>query len=145
MAIDGGLRKLFHQLKAGWHWQAVETGGTGLGIPDSNFCHRGIEGWCEYKLAEASAVGLRPEQYSWIDRRTRNGGRVFVAVRHQHQGGPRKGPPADSLYVVPGRLVEPLHRMGLDWVRATDEQGPRAWHGGPGSWDWDAIAATLIS
>lgn len=142
--IDGGLRPMFHQKFRGWHWQAIETGGTGRGIPDSNYCYRGVEGWIEMKGCEASHVGLRPEQTGWISRRVRNGGRVFIAVRQRHAGGPRKGDPIDRLWLIPGRDVETLHRQGLEWAAATSDAGPLVWHGGPARWDWDAVATCLL-
>jgi len=111
--IDGGLRKLFHSKLRGFHWQTIESGLTGRGVPDSNFCGNGIEGWVEFKKTAVWAVGLRPEQIGWHLKRARAGGRTFIAVRRIHEGGPRKGPPVDQLWIFPGRMAEELATTGI--------------------------------
>lgn len=137
--IDGGLRDKFRdKLRRGWHWQSIETGGTGRGIPDSNFCTDGIEGWIEFKKTEAWSVGLRTEQIGWIRERTIRGGRVFVATRRQTQGGVRLGAPVDEIWLHSGRVVSELGKHGL--------KGPDpliVCSGGPENWDWDKIGEIL--
>jgi hypothetical protein len=145
--IDGGLRKTFRErLRSGWHWQSVETGGTGLGIPDSNFCVGGVEGWVEYKRTEAWAVDLSPEQIGWHLHRNRVGGRTFIAVRRQHSGGPRKGPAVDELWLVRGSWAGRLGQEGLPQTEA-DALVPSwiagRWGGGPARWDWDTIGGII--
>lgn len=149
MSIDDGLRSLFRENLPDFDWQSVETGGTGRGIPDSNFCakpllphHSGYEGWIEYKSTDGYAVALRPEQTGWITRRVRFGGRVWIAVRRRHGGGPRLGDPVDELHLIPGGLAVAARVGGL---RAPPVlRAARCWHGGPGrGWDWRAVAAAL--
>jgi hypothetical protein len=139
--IDGGLRRLFQQHLPWVHWQAVETGMTGRGIPDLNYCARGVEGWVECKQTTGWAVGLRPEQVAWLARRTRAGGRCWVAVRRKCPAGPRRVV-ADELWLVPGTHVVPLHREGLRAVLG-DGGAQGIWVGGPAAWDWREIAACL--
>ena len=80
--IDGSLRSLIRKNLPLVHWQAIETGGTGRGIPDMNGCSNGIEVWIENKVASGLKVHtMRPEQVAWIERRARAGGRVFIFVR----------------------------------------------------------------
>jgi len=72
--INGGLRQLFRAKLPGFDWVSIESGSTGGGIPDSNYCVRtnditGIEGWIEHKQTDGWAVTLRPEQVGWIARR----------------------------------------------------------------------------
>lgn len=142
MSIDGGLRPLFHdRLRAGFHWQAVESGGTASGIPDTNFCCDGIEGWVEMKQTSAWAVGLTAEQASWHRTRRERGGRTFVAVRRHHSGGPRLGVPVDELWLCSGRWAGLLRSSGL---RCTDIVWLGVWSGGPARWDWDAVRAALL-
>lgn len=142
--IDGGLRSLFHdKLRENAHWQAIETGGVALGVPDSNYCMgsvNGREGWVEFKLTSSWAVGLTPEQVSWHKTRYRRGGRTFIAVRRQHSGGPRKGQAVDELWLCRGCWVKELRDGGLKnneiiWLGV--------WGGGPAAWDWAAVRAWL--
>ena len=136
--IDGGLRPLFHdKLRRGVHWQAIETGGTGQGIPDSNACIAGgIELWVEFKWTEAWAVGLTAEQSSWHQTRYMRGGRTFIAIRRQNEGGPRRGAAVDELWLAEGRLAPLLREGGL---RAEGVDFLGVWPGGPARWDWDAV------
>ena len=142
--IDGGLRKMFHEKMPWVDWQAVETGGTGRGIPDTNFCGPSdagpVEGWCEMKLATAWSVDLRPEQVAWIHRRWRAGGRVWVAVRRKTTGGPRLGSPADELVLVQGGHIRALAQDGLKLDPALIAA---RWAGGPRAWPWQVVWATL--
>mgnify|MGYP000465838860 CR=1 FL=1 len=141
--IDGGLRPIFRdKLKKGWHWQSVETGGTGLGVPDSNFCKSGVERWVEFKQTDAWACTLRPEQVAWHRRRALCGGRSFIAVRRWHDGGPRKGPPVDELWLFYGEDAMRLKDRGLCAEGVVDLG---IWKGGPSRWDWDEIGELLIS
>lgn len=140
MSTDGGLRPLFHsRLKSGFHWQAIETGGTGRGIPDSNFCCGGVERWVEFKVTDAWAVGLSPEQVAWHTERQARGGVTFVAVRRKHDGGVRKGSAVDELWLYSGRDAR---RVRADGLRVA----PIAvFEGGPGVWDWERIRRILLS
>ena len=138
--IDGGLRALFRANVPG-DWTSIESGTTGGGIPDSNYCIRGAEGWVEHKQAEGWAVTLRPEQVGWIMRRVRNGGRVWVAVRRANAGGPRRGEAVDELWLLRGRLAVEAKAGGL---RPLDgAPGVHCWHHGPSAWDWRAVARVL--
>ena len=140
--IDGGLRSLFRANLPQFHWQSVETGLTGLGVPDSNFCAAGgIEGWVEYKQTDGWAVTLRPEQVGWLTRRARLGGRVWVAVRRCHTGGPRLGPPVDQLWLVPGRLAVAAATGGLRHPAVAGDA--LQWAGGPARWPWPVVGAAL--
>lgn len=139
MSVDDGLRILFHtHLRADFHWQAIETGGTGKGIPDSNYCSRGVEGWVEFKATSAWAVDLMTEQVGWHTERYARGGRTFVAVRRRNQGGVRLGDPVDELWIYPGSLARELRRQGLK------NMAPALYCvGGPSRWDWRAAARLL--
>lgn len=136
--IDGGLRKLFREHLPDIHWQSVETGGTGRGVPDSNGCADGVEFWVEFKVTSGWAVGLRPEQRAWLARRTRCGGRCWVAVRRQAAAGERRGPAADQLWLLPAAVA--LEISGLRQAPAAHLLGA----GGPGRWGWAAVRAALL-
>ena len=141
VATDGGLRKLFRRhLRAGFHWQSVETGGTGLGVPDSNFCCDGVEGWVEFKQTTGWQVTLRPEQVAWLVRRAMVGGRVFVAVRRRNDGGPRRGDPVDELWLLNGARARELEEGGLRAGLGTLVVSI----GGPARWRWDLVRAALL-
>lgn len=160
--IDGGLSGEFRKHLPGFHFQSIETGGTGRGIPDTNyaceFCagksHStliygafvGVEGWIEYKTTDGWVLGLRPEQVGWIARRARMGCRVWVAVRRQHRGGKRRGAACDELWLVPGRHVIQVQDAGLRGLDgpAGALVGVRVWYGGPARWDWTAVRDLLL-
>jgi len=135
--IDGGLRKLFHKNLPGFHWQAIETGGVGLGVPDSNFCREGVEGWVEFKTTDAFKVQIRPEQVAWIERRARAGGRVFIAVRRKTKAGPRKGPAVDELWLLGPEFAR------MAYLNKAVEY--RQWESGPKNWNWEAIQRVLTT
>lgn len=105
------------------HWQSIETGGTGRGIPDLNGCYRGAEVWVELKVMVGRKVIIHPEQIAWIERRTRAEGRAFVAIRT----------PRDELILVPGRDA----RLILESV-------PRTLLWPKGYWNWNMISQTLF-
>lgn len=141
MTTDGGLRPLFKKhLPPGSDLQPVETWSTGQGVPDLNYCIAGAEGWVELKGTATNKVIITPQQVAWAERRLRAGGRVFLTVRKQHAGGPRRGAVVDELWLFPGNLTRAVAQHGLNHERA-----PPLYRGagGPGSWDWQAIAQFL--
>lgn len=116
----------------------METGGTGLGTPDCEYCFLGNrQGWIEYKQTSAIAVRISPEQVAWIERRVRVGGRVHLIVRKKALAGPRRLA-VDELYLYRGAQVRAVLLEGL----RTNPIG--FWGGGPARWNWDAIRAWLI-
>jgi len=152
---DGGLRPLFALRFPTWHWVALEVAGLGRGVPDAEYaappagvrvgsCNSQYQpattGWCEFKQTATWSVDLRPEQVAWCVRRARAGGRVTVAVRRKHLGGPRKGLPVDQLWLVDGALGAAARAKGLvsgaEWVLGW-------WDGGPRGWDWGAVEQIL--
>lgn len=135
---DGELRQAFSSHLRDFHWQAVETWSTGQGVPDVNFCFGGVEGWIENKSTSGWVVDLSPSQIGWIERRIRNGGRVFIAVRRLATAGPRKGAAVDELYLFPGFEVRALADGGLDRKKAIG-----VWSRGPAKWDWATIRLIL--
>jgi hypothetical protein len=143
---DHGLRSIFKENleRLHFHMQSVETGGTGQGICDTNFCRDGVEGWIEYKWTDGHAVTLRPEQIGWIERRTRCGGRVLIAVWRAHEGGARRGSPVSELYLLPGHLARQARLGGL-----RDPSVRSAllglWQGGPSRWNWPEVAEALTA
>ena len=145
VADDGNLRPLFRQrLREGFHWVSVETGGTGRGIPDSEYCARrpdgtSVSGWIEYKQTTGWNVTLRPEQVAWHRVRWERGGRSLVAVRRWPEAGVRRAA-ADELWIFEGRWAPDLREGGL-------RSGIPALYigeGGPSQWDWDLIRCVLL-
>jgi hypothetical protein len=135
--IDGGLRKLFRQYLPEIHWVTIETGLTEQGIPDSNFCFGGVEGWIEFKLTSTLRVPLRSEQVGWLMRRSRAGGRTFVVIRHRSVAGPIKGPARDRLIIYHGASAQDLAISGLRVPPLLECSGY------PARWDWTAVKALL--
>src|SRR6266576_852567 len=112
----------------------------GGGVPDSNFCADGVEGWLEFKQTKAWAVGVQPAQVGWTERRLRAGGHVMVAVRRLVTSGPRKVA-ADELWLLPGSQLRTLAQEGLD---AAALKPSYVGIGGPSRWNWSAIREFLI-
>jgi len=139
--IDGGLRKLVRTHLPMVHWQSIETGGTGRGIPDSNGCFRGIEFWVEFKQTAGWQVTLRPEQIAWMSRRTRSGGRTFIMLRRQCTLGPRRAA-ADELWLIHGEWAPEIARTGLKTPPAGAVLG--WWSGGPAAWPWMKVLGHLV-
>lgn len=140
--IDGGLRSEFRKHLPRFHWQSIESGLTGGGIPDANACFAGVEFWIEYKLSSTFprlSHPLSPDQIGWLERRHRAGGRVFIAVRYKHPGGPRLGAPVDRLYLFPGALARSVALQGLSVT-------PLArFEGGVARWNWGKIGDILVT
>lgn len=141
MSIDGGLRKMFHnRLKVGIHWQALETGVVGQGVPDSNYCvDPGVEGWIEFKQTDGWTCPLRTEQVGWILTRINRGGRVFVITRRVNAGGPRIGAAVDELWIHRGADTPQLMNYGLRGASPVI-----VFHEGPERWDWTKIRKILL-
>ena len=134
---DGGLRKEYRTHLPHFHWTSVESPFTIQGIPDSNFCHAGKEGWIENKKVKGKhgdRVEVRPEQVSWIERRARAGGRIFVAVRWAAN--------RDSLYILAPPAARLLCADGIGSLPRSVVLG--RWQGGPSHWEWPKIAEILL-
>jgi hypothetical protein len=138
MTTDGGLAGLFQTHLPNFHFQRIETGGTGLGIPDLNYAGEGREGWIELKKSDAWAVDISPNQIGWAERRQRAGGKVLLAVR-------RKGRPYPALAVD----WESLWLFAAHEVRFVAEKGLLAAppllkaNGNPAKWPWPEIKSLL--
>lgn len=142
---DGGLRAQIHKhMKEFGDWQAIETGLISGGVPDTNFCLHGVEGWIECKRTNGWTISnMQGNQVGWAERRARNGGRVFVAVRRMAEQGPRTAQ-ADEFWLLDHRAMRPLLlKARLDNLQPSLVLG--RWFGGPNGWDWQAIARLLVS
>ena len=138
MKSDGSLRQLFQKNLPAVHWAVVETGATEPGVPDLNGCFRRREFWIECKLTSGWAIHFRPEQIGWITRRTRSGGRVFIAVRRRCEAGPRREA-ADEIYIFSGAVSISLSERGIGSVP------PLAFYReGPKHWNWDGILDVML-
>lgn len=133
MSQDAGIRQLLRKYLPDGDWNSVETGATAGGVPDSNYCFPGgIEGWVEGKRTLAWKVEVRPLQFGWHSRRSRQGGRSFIMVRRLSGG-------KDECYLFPGSRAEEFSRAGSTlkgWVCPM-------WQGGPDAWNWAEIRGIL--
>jgi len=66
----------------GPHWQRIESGQAGVGIPDLNGCMGGVEVWVELKIIVGTKIRLTTHQIIWLRQRWHHGGRSFVLARH---------------------------------------------------------------
>lgn len=131
--IDGDLRQIFQRFIPDAHWQSIETGSTGRGIPDVNYCFEGIEGWIEFKATEGWRVDVRPEQVAWIERRGRAGGRVFLAVRRAQL----------ELWFLRSTAARVLATPKLGLRDLENSHILSTMKGGPSRWPWGWIKRTL--
>lgn len=132
---DGGLRVIFREhLRAfGYDTLSIESRGTMTGVPDLNFCVDGIEGWIEFKRADARLrCTIRPAQIAWMFRRAGAGGRVFIAVRDDY------GALRSRLWLYRGTAAEALAARALPEVLHLG-----CWTGGPSHWDWQELDRRL--
>lgn len=136
--IDGNLGTHFQTNLPRWDWQRIENSGVGRGCPDLNGCYRGVEVWIENKRTEGWAVDVEPWQIAWAERRTRAGGRVFLAVRRYCKAGPRR-PACDDLYLYRTEQARAVRMLGLKGVKPLGH-----WSGQPASWNWAEIEACLL-
>lgn len=134
--IDGGLRSLFRERIPTFMWTSIETGGTGRGVPDSNYISpKGIEGWIEFKRCDHWKPVFRPEQIGWITRRIRYNGRICIGVRQQDHD--------DTLWLVRGRVIKELAVDGLR--NGAVQRHSTHMAGGPNHWDWDLVQLFLTT
>ncbi len=134
MSRDGDLRKLYAKYLPNFHWTSIETPFTVAGVPDSNYCCDGIEGWIENKIVRSGdRVGIRPQQVAWLERRIRSGGRVFIGVRWPKQN--------DGFYLLRATAARPLLNNGLTALPSNFILGH--WQGGPSRWKWPIIGDFL--
>jgi hypothetical protein len=136
---DDGLRAILHAGMPSVHWQAIEVGLVGRGVPDSNGCANGVDFWVECKSTEHWAVDLEPEQVGWLLRRARAGGRVFIAVRRRFVASSRRVA-CDELWLLRGEYAREVKDEGL---RCTPRALLGVWPGPPARWNWGEVLAHL--
>lgn len=139
MSKDDGLRGHFRTRMLGVHWQSIESAVTGGGIPDLNGCAEGVDFWIECKKTDAWKPEIKPAQSAWAIARIRMGGRVLLATRKRHDGGPKKGPACDELWIHSGMFTGIVKAGGL-----TAAPTLLVCSGGPGRWDWDQIKEVCL-
>jgi len=116
------------------HAQRIETGSTGLGIPDVNLCLNGIETWVELKVVKGLRVELSPQQVVWHYRRARALGSSCILARDKFDGK-RKGK-GDHLYLWAGADAQAVAEQGIDVPALGHWQAPFA---------WDEVLAAIFS
>tara|TARA_R110002020_G_scaffold285547_1_gene501066 strand:+ start:296 stop:685 length:390 start_codon:yes stop_codon:yes gene_type:complete len=119
------LRKNLPQI----HFQRIETGITGSGVPDVNGCAKGKEFWIELKeIHSGNALTLRPMQIAWLAKRALHGGQVFVMARKNNE---------IKLYHIDGLTgIKELVKKGYKSDALLVLNIP---------YDWDTLATALLS
>jgi len=112
-------------LPVGAHWQRIETGGTGTGIPDVNLCYEGKEIWIELKLVKGKRIDLSPTQIAWHMKRTKAGGRTWILARHTYDGV-RIGK-GDKIYLWEGNQAKALKELGMNCENSLTWEAPFDW------------------
>lgn len=137
---DDALRVKLREGLREVHWQSIESAMTGGGIPDANGCFAGVETWCECKKTDGWTCGdVKVTQVGWALARMRHGGRVVLATRRRHAGGPRKGSGVDELWLHSAAYIVECREGGL---RAAPPLLVTS--GGPARWDWPAVLQALF-
>ena len=136
---DGGLKNIYKSAMPDVHWQPIETWSTGQGVPDVEYCFPGgHSGWIENKHTTGWQVKFEPHQVAWLERRSRLGGRCFVAVRRHCPAGPRRGPAVDEFWLFHGSKARLLIKNKMQAADAID-----IFHHGPTNWNWSLIRKYL--
>tara|TARA_R110000824_G_scaffold92279_1_gene224047 strand:+ start:252 stop:722 length:471 start_codon:yes stop_codon:yes gene_type:complete len=134
MTLEATFWKLLKKhLPITCHTQRIETGSTGLGIPDVNLCWEGTELWIELKIVKGKRVELSPEQCAWHFRRNRAGGKSLIIARDKFDGV-RKGK-SDVIYIWNSSDVLKVQEQGIDCPVAFKFETP---------FNWDAIVASIF-
>jgi len=64
------------------HFSRVESPQASAGIPDLDFCVRGVEGHIELKFGKDKKVpSIRPSQVKWFHDRIKNGGHPMIFAK----------------------------------------------------------------
>ena len=118
---DLSMEKIEGTLQSSVHLQRLEPFAQ-PGVPDVNGCYRGQEFWAELKILLPSGrfkQPLKKTQHSWIHRRVRAGGLVWIVALSAN----------DNVFFWPGSVSRDL-LLGLPcdvpWrhvVRVTDGRG----------------------
>tara|TARA_R110000737_G_scaffold244400_1_gene255305 strand:- start:1223 stop:1666 length:444 start_codon:yes stop_codon:yes gene_type:complete len=134
MALEASFWKLLKShLPPMCHTQRIETGSTGLGIPDVNLCWEGKELWIELKVVKGKRVDLSPEQCAWHFRRHRAGGKSLIMARDKFDG-PRKGK-GDVIYIWSSKDVVEIQEKGIECPADFIFHAP---------FDWKSIIASIF-
>lgn len=120
------------------HFTRVENA-VAAGMPDVDFCIRGIEGRLELKhrADEPARIetpvfkhkGLRESQLLWIRTRVKHGGRVFILAEV-----------AGSRWLLPGSVADDFNDMTLFEIGKAS-----IWGHPPRRPDWPGLVEALIS
>lgn len=138
MSIDGGLRNIFKKYLPQVHWQGIELGGFGDGVPDTNGCYKGQDFWIEFKKEKSPGkIKWRPTQIGWIKDRVRHGGLVRIVIKYEHESVPQ-------LTMFDGSAL-------FEWEGNYNDFGSNMgrclgiWIGGERDWNWNDILLTTIT
>ena len=133
---DAGLRKLLrdHMKDYGQWWQAIETGATSAGLPDSHCLGPTGTFWVESKraLSRTGRIKFEPHQVQWLTKHC-EWVRTFVAVRLLE--GSAEGGETDGIAIYDGRWIGSLLSGGTDSAPAI-----LRYSGDVRRWPWEKIA-----
>lgn len=110
MATETTLWKYLHPkfkaLEPRSKFQRIESGGTGVGIPDVQYCIAGKAGWTELKILtvtnrEKITLRIRKEQAIWLSEYCQADGRCSILA-----GWPKKSRGWIGFFVIPGKLAQ---------------------------------------
>lgn len=113
--LEKHLRRALCEQLTNCHWQPIEAGQVGGGIPDLNGCFQGVEIWLELKIQKGNIIGVTPRQATWLMRRAEAGGRCFVLAANPTHLALYKG--ADARKLQNREEVTPLATFSypIDW------------------------------
>lgn len=105
---EATLRKYVARLIHG-HCSQVESHATAIGIPDTNYCINGVEGWIELKYTTGNrAIKVRPAQWNWFRSRLKAGAKnLYFMFRWEYKG-------LTNHYLIRVRDLAMLERLRSD-------------------------------
>lgn len=114
MSNETALRKYASSKMMG-HVVQIESHATAVGVPDTNYCISGVEGWVEMKYTrDTDKIKVRPAQWLWFRKRLQAGNnRIFFLLRWEYGA-------LINHYLIRVRDLAVLERLQADLT-------PQAW------------------
>lgn len=114
-------------------WDRIENG-VGVGMPDTNYCVNGHEGWLEFKSPlEPKRPGtplfgsnhnLSQDQKNWFNRQITAGGRAYIFIATDKR-----------MMLIHGRYADAINELTVEelveaseWIAAKPVKDSIVWH-----------------
>src|SRR4051794_12801247 len=139
--MDGNINKLLKEHIPAAMWTRIECGSIAPGTPDLHGILSGVSIWIETKQTLSWKIhNFAPAQIAFIEKYTRQNGRVFIAVRQLTTSETK---PRDTLWLLSWRAARFLIQGG-SLANLPPEDVLVMSPGGPRKWDWQEIERVLF-